>query len=139
MAEEGDDPATVVRKFIAAMHAWELSAAASAKLADAAGESFGDPKYGVLDRMAAVFAEYCTPKARPYGRNGSFATPPEYDPASEEILSTLVESPRRAVVETQRRSGFGNRMLYVLARRKGRWLLDSAKFQIGGGWENGCL
>lgn len=134
------DPADVVRAFIAAMHAWELSAAAVIEAADRAGENGFDPKYGIQAGQDAIFARFCTPKARPYGRNASFGQPPEYQPAHEAILEATIETPRRAVVYTQQGTGFRNRRMYVLHRKGGKWLLDSVKWQQHDGtWANGIL
>ncbi|OYT71429.1 MAG: hypothetical protein CFK52_08000 [Chloracidobacterium sp. CP2_5A] len=135
-----DDPAAVVRDFIAAMHAWELSAAAAMDEAKRAGENGFLEKYGIQAGQDAVFAQFCTPKARPYGRRGSFSRPPEYQPDQETILGVAIESSRRAVVETQRNTGFQSRRRYVLLRQGGRWRLDSVKWrQVDGDWRNGAL
>jgi hypothetical protein len=40
----------------------------------------------ILDAMEEVFDRWCTPKARKYGRLGSFSYPPEYQPVHEKVV-----------------------------------------------------
>ena len=87
-----------------------------------------------------MFARWCTDKARPYGRNGSFGQPPEYQPEHEQILETRLESPRRAVVETQQGTGFKNKVRYTLLRKAGGWWIDNKKRAAANGrWVNYSL
>jgi hypothetical protein len=66
-----DDPASVVLAFVAAMNGWEVR---SWQLQRACRDSDDPSSYqpDVLSEMAAIFALYCTPKERKFGRNGSF-------------------------------------------------------------------
>jgi hypothetical protein len=84
--------------------------------------------------MQAVFEVYCTPIKRPYGRNGSFQMPPEYDPAEEYLIAVNQVGPRRAELITRnekRRCEY----LYVLLKKDGRWLLEGKKTRfIGADW-----
>lgn len=117
-----DAPETVLFGFIHAMNRWEKEAA---RLFKANGQDFTDES---LQALRSIFSEYCTPRARdrPYGRNGSFQTPPEYDPAREDLLEVRPESPRRVVLVT-RSARLNWRYRYVLLKQKGRWFLDSKK------------
>jgi hypothetical protein len=82
----------------------------------------------VLQRMDDIFRKFCTAKDRPYGRQGSFQHPPEYDPSTEEILEVVEESPRRVVIKTKQHSAFQNFCQYVLVSQRGTWRIDSRKF-----------
>lgn len=112
-------PVEVLQGFIAAMHQWEQECERL------------DRKTGNLGRMVIqaaeklIFDEFCTPKERKYGRLGSYSSPPEYDPASEEIVSIIEVSPRRVEIETQQHAGFKHRLKYVLLKQKKMWLIDS--------------
>lgn len=119
------EPAEVVRRFVADMHAWEMQAAADFHATQPQGsEAFWDR---ARTSQAEVFARWCTDKARPQGRNGSFAQPPEYQPEYEQILETRLESSRQAVVETQQGTGFKNKVRYTLLKKAGRWRIDNKK------------
>jgi hypothetical protein len=131
-------PAEVVRRFIADMHDWEIRTAAARK--NSAPENHVQFWEAANTSLAAVFARWCTPKDRKYGRLGSYQEPPEYQPYGEDILETVIESPRRACVYTQRRTGFGFKQQYVLQKLAGRWLLDNVKWQASDAkWKAGTL
>jgi hypothetical protein len=135
-----DDPASVVKAFIAAMNGWELKSWQSSE----ACRNTSDPSAyqpGVLRELENVFALYCTPKERRFGRNGSFQEPPEYDPTREGILGADVdEIHKRAYVTTQRETVLGGgRYKYALLRTEGKWLIDTLKHEFGGDWKNHIL
>jgi hypothetical protein len=133
------DPAQVLRRFIADMNTWELRIAATYKgLPPEEHQAFWTE---ARDTLREIFARWCTPKERKHGRLGSFQDPPEYQPDMEDVGETVVESPRRASVYTQRRSGFGFQQKYVLVKQDGRWLLDSVKWRAADSekWSNGVL
>ena len=120
------DPAEVVRHFIAEMHDWEARTLHDYRSCD---PSDIDAFWGrVRASLGVVFARWCTPKERKFGRLGSFADPPEYQPEHEAILETIVESSRRALVYTQQGTGFRNKRMYVLSKKSDRWLVDSVKW-----------
>jgi len=119
-----ENPESVVAAFIRAMNAWELFAARHQK-------KEGSTPWPVVNReMGQVFSRYCTPKERPFGRQGSFQSPPEYDPAREEIVVARIESPMKALVDTRREAILGGgEYRYVLHRVGERWLIDNLKFK----------
>lgn len=133
------DPAQVLRRFIADMNVWEAQTLAKSKLSPP--QEHQQFWTEAKDSLREVFAKWCTQKERKYGRLGSFQDPPEYQPDTEEIRETVVESARRASVYTQRRSGFAFQQKYVLVKQGGRWLLDSVKWRASDGdkWSNGIL
>ncbi len=125
-------PCDVLLAFITAMHEWEKEAWQESRRtrSDANPSAY---QVGVEQRMNAIFAAYCTPKKRPYGRQGSFQHPPEYDPATEKILEVVEASPQRVVIHTQQESGFRNRCQYVLLHQRGQWLIDSRRIAYDDG------
>jgi hypothetical protein len=82
-------PESVLRGFILSMHRWECTAAKRRFVNEVSN-----------DELKTIFDLYCTPKERPYGRNGSFRIPPEYD-AEESLLSKNRLTPRRAELITR--------------------------------------
>ncbi|REK28190.1 MAG: hypothetical protein DWQ42_05590 [Planctomycetota bacterium] len=119
-------PEKVLRGFISSMHRWELDAWARSR----AVRDMPDPssyQAEVMEKMKAIFAEFCTSKERPYGRQGSFQKPPEYDPHAEEVVEINHVSPHRTEITTQRSTGFSEKRRYVLLKENGRWRIDNAK------------
>src|SRR4051812_40356474 len=99
------------------MHDWEVRVAADNRTVD--GKSHDAFYQRACASLAEVFARWCTPKERKYGRLGSFSKPPEYQPEHEMIGDTVVESPRRACVLTRRGTGFQEQRKYILVRMGG--------------------
>ena len=138
MAGDSDEPAAVVRGFIAAMHDWEFATAAAFRAAMRAGVL--PPSEEAVAQVRAVFGRYCTPRTHSRTRGVSFAEPPEYQPEHEAVLGVEAGSLRRAVVETQQGTGFRQRRRYMLVRWGGQWLIDSVKWkQHDGTWGGGAL
>ena len=119
------EPADVVRRFIADMHAWEVQCGVDHNTSPP--EDYQAFHVRLLATQAVVFARWCTPKERSYGRKGNFSQPPSYQPEHEHILETCLVGPRRAVVHTQEGTGIKRRLQYVLLRNAGRWLIDNKK------------
>ena len=119
-----DDPKAVVATFIRAMNAWELFASGLSK------EDGITSRATVKEEVDAVFACFCTQKDRPYGRLGSFQSPPEYDPDHEEIIGFTIESSKKAFVDTRREAVLGGgEYRYALHLSDGKWLIDNLKFK----------
>jgi hypothetical protein len=131
-------PDGVVRAFIQAMHDWEVSAwqASRARQNDpSAAPSEAQVKAG----LDAVFAEFCTPKDRPFGRAGSYQHPPEYDPERERVVGCTVRE-RKAEVETEREAvPGGGPWRYTLHLHNGQWLIDGVKWKDATTWKRGVL
>ena len=129
-----DDPESVVLCFIAAMHQWELNSHASQRaVRDSAAPASYQP--GVAAAMADVFSQFCTPKPRPYGRNASFQSPPEYNPDHESIQSSIIDGSSASVC-TNRDSVFGGMFRYTLQRIDNRWLIDTLRQRNDDGSES---
>ncbi len=128
-------PEHVLRSFVFAMNRFETQAAALYKASSTPGATMSAIK--VL--MQAVFDAYCTPIERPYGRQGSFAMPPEYDPDGENLTQLALKGPRRAELVTRdKREEYEFR--YVLLKRGGRWLIDSKQRRlVGAKWNKAVL
>ena len=135
-----DNPASVVTAFIQAMNAWEVESSQSEMACRTTNEPFSYQS-SVRNKMDAIFVRFCTPKERKFVRLGSFAKPPEYNPAKERVLETQIdESRKRAYVTTLRESVlFGGRHRYALARKEGKWLIDALKCERRGKWQNAIL
>jgi hypothetical protein len=119
-------PVDRLKGFLAAMNQWKRQAhqARQAAKHTANPESYWPT---VIEGMNAVFAEFCTPRKRPYGRNGAFSNPPEYDPETETILEVIEDSSRRVRIITQQATGFKNKCQYVLLKQKGQWYIDNRR------------
>lgn len=131
------DPASVLRGFILAMHRWEKDCG---QHAEAAGTGNLDwPR--VQQEQDRIFERFCTPKARPYGRCGSFRSPPEYAP--EEALVSIDIQGSRAALWTRQGSDRVMRYetVYVLARKSDGWRVDNKKTRPWGteDWTKGIL
>lgn len=135
MSEEIDysNPESVVRKFISAMNTWEIESHNLSKQ----GKGFEI----ITENMNKIFELYCTKKERPYGRNGSYQRPPEYDPETETIIKSTVEKQNKALVITSRNAILGGGIYkYVLYKKSGKWLIDNLKFEESeGNYTNAVL
>jgi hypothetical protein len=120
------EPADVVREFIAAMHAWENEA----HTLNSAARGTDDPTRSwpeINRRLDEIYRRYCTTRDRPYGRNGSYSVPPEYDPHAEHVVQVVPVSSRRVHVITQQGTGFRNRCQYALVRVGSEWRIDNRR------------
>lgn len=129
LAVDDTNPASVVRGLIIAMHQFE-ERALSAKDNNA-----------ILALMNEVYSRFCTDKKRPYGRNGSYSRPPEYDPATEKLVESREVRAGRAEVMTRSDTQGQREILYVLAKKAGRWLVDGRKSRLVGqsDWQDDCI
>lgn len=125
------DPQTVVTAFIEAMNAWEIETEDFHYKNRKSGnhkEIWRTTNYS----LAAIFADLCTSKERPHGRDGRFQKPPEYDPKND-VIKTVDLSGRRAKVETFREAILGRgRYQYVLIKQFDRWFIDNVKHRLSG-------
>jgi hypothetical protein len=128
---EGGEPSTpeaTLYGFIVAMNRWEGEAA---RLSKSRSQKASEQ---LLDTMQAVFDAYCTPRPRPFGRNGSFNVPPEYNPQEEALLERVLERSNRAILITRNKRLLRENR-YVALKRGGKWLLDNKKIRaLGGDW-----
>lgn len=133
-----NDPESVVHAFIAAMNQWERDAWQAMR---AVRDSDQPASYQAetLRKLHAVFAAYCTSRKRPYGRQGSFQNPPEYDPQNETVHSSSVEKSRASVDTIRNAILAGGRHRYILHRQAGQWRIDSVKHEHDGNWEISIL
>jgi ankyrin repeat protein len=115
-------PEAVVRGLIIAMNRFETEAPTSSS------------QDSLMAMLADVFARYCTDKKRTYGRQGSYRTPPEYDPDAEYLIRSTIINPRRAELVT-RSDNSRTEFLYVLQRKAGVWRVDNKKLRlVGSDW-----
>jgi hypothetical protein len=128
-AVEYTNPAAVVRGLIIAMNHYEKRA------------RFAKDNAAILDLMMDVYRRFCTDKKRPYGRNGSYCRPPEYDPATEQLVASQEVRAGRAEVVTRSSTQGQREILYILSKKAGRWLVDGRKTRLVGqsDWQNDCI
>lgn len=133
-------PVQVLRAFMTAMNEWERNSYQEfEKVRNGDGDWISERQHR-LQGINEIFAQYCTPKDRPLGRQGSFGHPPEYDPETEQVLEIVEESKRRVVIYTQEGTRFRNKCRYVLLCKGDKWLLDSKQWQdVEGKWQRGAL
>lgn len=129
-------PIQVLQAFMTAMHEWERNSYQEfEKVRNGDGDWISERQHR-LQGINEIFAQYCTPKDRPLGRQGSFSHPPEYDPETEQVLEIVEESKRRVVIFTQEGSGFRHKNRYVLLRKGDKWLIDNKQwFDLDGKWQ----
>jgi hypothetical protein len=72
-----------------------------------------------------IFDKYVTQRKRTYGRqNGiTFSNPPEYNPATNEIISSSIED-KKAYIEIQETVAFKRKLRYTLHKKKEGWRVD---------------
>ncbi len=116
-------PEEVLRGFIAAMNQWEKECA---RIDRTHRGSRASAVHMNGDALRAIFEEFCTPKERKYGRSGSYARPPEYDPRQEKIVAVREVGPRRVAIDTTR-ARFGDKLRYGLTKQGGSWLVDTVR------------
>jgi hypothetical protein len=70
-----------------------------------------------------IFEQYVTQRKRAYVRGANFGTPPEYNAATNKMLSVTVED-KKAFIEVQETVGFKRKLRYVLHKKKDGWRVD---------------
>lgn len=129
-ADATDDPVTVVRAFVLAMHEWEVDAHASG----------GADLEAVWAQAEQIRTRFCT--LRPRTARGSVGFPAEYAPEDELVAVRRVSATRTeveirqlltAVMPTEHR--------FVVTRVAGRWRIDSVteRLLFHEKWERGYL
>ncbi|MDO5692463.1 MAG: NTF2 fold immunity protein [Pseudomonadota bacterium] len=128
-----NEPTSVLEAFIGAMNQWELL---SYKLSrEYRSDENPSGYFEVTNKfMEKVFSLYCTPKERPYGRNGGFSRPPQYDPLTEKITFSQAYGKKWHVETIRDHSLYGGKLLYVLQKSQGEWRVDSVKIMRGEKW-----
>lgn len=128
-------PEDVLRAFMVEMYQWERESYQMEQTLriEKTPDLLVQHSQHVLERMNQIFQRYCTPKARPYGRQGTYRHPPEYNPEKEPFLEIIHKSPYRVHILTQQQSGFRNKCQYVLIKRSGCWLIDSRRIIFSDG------
>lgn len=134
---DDNDPASVVRGFILAMHLWETGCYADHQRVGTESLDWQQIQQG----MKLIFERFCTAKARTYGRQGSFGFPPAYSP--EETLVTVELKGREARLMTREGSDASMRYecLYSLTRKGETWRIDTKKRRPWGtaDWDKAIL
>jgi hypothetical protein len=133
-AAPGDDKelaeaTRVLREFLLAMAAWNAETV-RAEMEDGTGEAFQAER---AQAKREVFARWCTQRRRVYDSPDqlvySLGTSLSRIP---EVTSAHRMGPRR--IEVIVRGQLDERLLYVLLKQRGRWLVDHNKMWMDGGW-----
>jgi hypothetical protein len=120
---------SVLLGFFAAISQWERDVAQST--APGSGET--DWR---IERCRAIFAEFCTPKDRKYGRPNALhcSIPPDYE--TLQLLDVEWPTLRKVLFYTKDRNGFQHRFLVV--KQRDRWLVDHKETLLDG-WSRAYL
>jgi hypothetical protein len=72
-----------------------------------------------------IFDKYLTQRKRTYGRQTGphFSNPPEYNPATNEIISCNIED-KKTYIEVQETVGFKRKLRYTLQKKNDEWRID---------------
>jgi hypothetical protein len=126
---EAADAKAALLDFFAAMAAWERTVARSSS--PTAG-----PTDWAKDQCAAIFARYCTPKERKYGRPNalSYSQPSEYEGFA--FLDSEWLTARKVFFYTRGPDGFHHR--YLVVKRRDGWLVDHKETLLNG-WDRDYL
>lgn len=129
MADEIDftDPLAVLKGFIAEMNRWELESWRMSREARHTSDPASWQK-PVAAAKGRIFSRYCSPKHMKYADTGGFGKPPNYDPATEQVLEVVTEKPGRVSIFTRQPTASSPRKCqYVLLKKDGRWWIDNKK------------
>ncbi len=119
-------PENTLKEFIQRMNAWEIWAHKNSPK-NPTHDEYDKFNKELNHRPQQIYADLCTPKDRPYGRQGMYQNPPEYQ-MTEEIIKVIECSERRIEIITQELEGFQNKNKYVLLKKQNRWLIDNKKW-----------
>ena len=117
-------PENVLRGFILAMHRWETE---SHQIARARRQNPTSVPAPLTLELQQIFQTYCTDVNRPYGRQGSYQHPPEYQPGEELIAANHINSRRAELTTRTNQPSMEIEYLYVMQKKKDAWLIDSKK------------
>lgn len=126
-----------MRAFIAAMNVWETEAWAAHEHARENG--IEDLRYWeeATQKLQLIYAQYCTPRERPYGRLGIetcavIGHPPDYNPETEKIIEVNHVTSRRVLILTESPMKGMPTLLqssqYVFLKVGGEWRVDSKRY-----------
>jgi len=131
------EPLVILRKFINEMYQWYTMCQELEK-----NSEFYEQREKVSERLNAIFSAYLTIRDRKYGRQVSlsFGNPPEYNLATNEILSCTIDN-KKAFIEVQETVGFKNKLKYTLCLKKDGWRIDKKEIydEFDDKWEKGIL
>ncbi len=118
---------SLLADFMQEMHDWEIKTYEMYR-----PESGGPEKNSVVAKvmLKEIYDKYLTDRERKTGRlvGPSAEIPPEYDPSTEEVLSSESPSEGKVVISTRwthpEISDFSEDRRYTLLRKAGEWRLD---------------
>ena len=107
-------------QFSEAMYAWNVRAIESDEENLPHNVQFEKKEAELIE----VFDQYVTKRKRVYGYpTRSVKNPPEYNLATNEIISCTVED-KKAYIEVQETVGFKRKLKYTLHKKKEGWRVD---------------
>lgn len=105
-------------KFFSEMNAWEAQTWTAQR-----NGTDGDEQIG--NELNEIFKQYCTSKERKTGRQASLtcSSPPEYDPATQVILS-VEEAGKKIIIYTEQLNRLKNKYRYTLTVKDHEYKID---------------
>jgi hypothetical protein len=136
MKENRTNPEETLKSFISSMYNWNTICIELDKIP---GE-FHKQRDKLLEKLNQVFCEYITKKDRKYAQQLSYSDPPEYNLATNEILSCLIDG-KKAFIEVQETVGFKEKIKYTLHQKNDGWRIDKkeAYNEFDNKWEKRIL
>jgi hypothetical protein len=126
---DGRTPTHVLMDYLSDMRDFELWASSVAPVDS--GDFYDERDFAPLAaRLNQIRSRHCTPRAQQVWASAlSFASPPENDPASTEIVAVTMTSAGRVRIATaETNQNLTETKEYSLQRVRGEWRLNSAAY-----------
>ena len=132
----GKEPLEVLKEFINEMYQWNMMCQEIDKIP----KEYYNQKNMILEKLNGIFLNYLTVKDRKYTQQLSYSNPPEYNLATNEILTCNVEN-KKAYIEIQETVGFKNKIKYTLHLKNDGWRIDKKEWwdEFDNKWKKGIL
>ena len=130
------EPLEVLKEFINEMYQWNMMCQEIDKIP----KEYYNQKNMILEKLNGIFLNYLTVKDRKYTQQLSYSNPPEYNLATNEILTCNVEN-KKAYIEIQETVGFKNKIKYTLHLKNDGWRIDKKEWwdEFDNKWKKGIL
>lgn len=134
-------PDDVVRAFIIEMAHWQYEATQAMQAAAQTSQpnSFWT---AIETSMQEIFDRYCTPKDRPYGRQGGTFSQRDNSDVTVNIIEVVHETSKRCAVTVEqafqhsyknKQYTMSKKFRYILLKKSGKWLIDNRKLHSATG------
>ena len=130
------EPLEVLKEFINEMYQWNMMCQEIDKIP----KEYYNQRNMILEKLNGIFLNYLTVKDRKYAQQLSYSNPPEYNLATNEILTCNVEN-KKAYIEIQETVGFKNKIKYTLHLKNDGWRIDKKEWwdEFDNKWKKGIL